>query len=108
MADKDQKPWLDDPGMPGNDILSKVSITNWKSFISRVRSHATVARRAQDEDDLEEATRLWRKLFGPRFKVTAKSAGASSMSSFAAAPSGTKAYEFPDQAVKATTPRTFA
>lgn len=108
MADRDQKPWLEDPGMPGNNILSKVSITNWRSFISRVRSHATIARRAQNEDGLEEATRLWRKLFGPRFKMTVQSAGASSMSSFAAAPAGTKAYEFPDQAVKTTIPRTFA
>lgn len=108
MADIDQKPWLEDPGMPGNDILSKVSITNWKSFISRVRTHAAVARKAIEEEDLEEATRQWRKLFGPRFKSTQKSAASTSTSSFVAAPLETKSYSFPDRAVKATTPRGFA
>lgn len=108
MADIDQKPWLEDPGMPGNDILSKVSLTNWKSFISRVKTHAAVARKALEEDDLAEATLQWRKLFGPRFKSTQKSAVASNASSFAVVPNETKSYSFPDRAVKATTPRGFA
>ncbi|WP_412550735.1 hypothetical protein [Shimia sp. MIT910701] len=94
--------------MPGNDILSKVSITNWKSFISRVKTHAAVARKALEEDDTEEATRLWRKLFGSRFKSTQKSAAGTSTSSFAAVPIEKKSYSFPDRAVKATTPRGFA
>lgn len=108
MADIDQKPWLEDPGMPGNDILSKVSITSWKSFISRVKTHAAVARKALEEDDIEEATRLWRKLFGSRFKSTQKSAAGTSTNSFAAVPIEQKSYSFPDRAVKATTPRGFA
>lgn len=111
LADVDQKPYLDDPGLPGNDILSKVSITDWKNFIQRVRTHAGHARRAQDEDDTEEATRLWQKLFGTRFKGTAPATKASgeSLTTYAAAPAVTaKSYTFPNEPAAPTKPRGFA
>ena len=59
-----QKPFIADPAAPGNDILSRVTVAQWKDFIEKVRVHADYARRAQDEEDMEEATRLWRKVFG--------------------------------------------
>ena len=103
------KPTIDDPGLPGNDILSKVSITDWKNFIERVRVHAGFARRAQQEDDMEEATRLWRRLFGDRFKTTANAAKAQGLSSLAAAPTVTSSgYTFPDAPVAPNKPRGFA
>lgn len=109
MADDDQKPWIDDPGMPGSNILSKVSITSWKSFISRVRTHATAARRAQTEENVDEATKLWRKLFGDRFKSTvSKAATATTMSTFAVAPNAAEAYTFPNEPAAPTSPRGFA
>ena len=76
LAENNLKPVIDDPGLPGNDILSKVSLTDWKNFIERVRVHAGYARLAQNEEDMEEATRLWRKIFGHRFKTTSNPAKA--------------------------------
>lgn len=102
-----QKPFIDDPAAPGNDILSKVTVAQWRDFIEKVRVHAGYARRAQDEEDMEEATRLWRKVFGDRFKTTANPAKAANYSSTAAAvvPAG---YTFPDAMAAPTKPRGFA
>lgn len=98
---------LDDPGVPGSDILLKVSATDWKNFIERVRVHAGYARRAQQESDMEEATRLWRKLFGARFRATANAVRAESLSTYATAPAST-GYVFPDANAAPTKPRGFA
>ena len=94
----------------GSDILSKVSITDWKNFIERVRIHAGYARRAQDEQDLEEATRLWRKLFGDRFKSAAQPAKAAVLTRTAAAPAvgHGSGYTFPNAPAAPTNPRGFA
>ncbi|NTU61546.1 MAG: nucleotidyltransferase [Caldiserica bacterium] len=109
LAERNIKPTIDDPGLPGNDILSKVSLTDWKSFIEKVRVHASYARQAQNEEDLEEATRLWRKLFGDRFKPTSNPAKATSLSSFASAPTVlATGYKFPDKPASPTKPRGFA
>lgn len=109
LADKGEKPTIDDPGLPGNDILSKISITDWKNFVQRVRTHAGYARQAQEEEDMEEATRLWRKLFGSRFKATANVAKAESLTRFASVPATAAAsYTFPNQPATPTKPRGFA
>jgi len=103
------KPSIQDPGLPtSSDILSKVSITDWKNFIERVRVHADYARRAQDEDDMEEATRLWRKLFGSRFKATANAAQEDSLTTYATAPAVTTDYVFPNAPATPNKPRGFA
>ncbi|OYW21975.1 MAG: nucleotidyltransferase [Burkholderiales bacterium 12-64-5] len=102
-------PVIDDPGLPGNDIMSKVSVTDWKAFIERVRVHAGYARRAQTEQDMEEATRLWRTLFGDRFKATANAAKSDSLARYAAAPAAGSGYTFPSTpAAPANKPRDFA
>lgn len=104
----DEKPYIDDPGLPGNDILSKVSNSDWKNFVQRVRTHAGHARRAQDTDDMEEATRLWRKLLGDRFKETVK-ASAENTTTYAAAPAAAATgYTFPDEPAAPNKPRGFA
>ncbi len=106
LAEAGVKPSIADPSLPGSDILSKVSITDWKNFIERVRVHAGYARRAQDEGDVEEATRLWRRLFGERFRSTASAAKAASLATAATAP---RAYTFPDApAAPPNKPRGFA
>ena len=79
LAEAGVKPHINDPGLPGNNIISKVSITDWKNFIERIRVHAGYARRAQDEEDMAEATLLWRKLFGNRFHETVTAAKAESL-----------------------------
>ncbi|MGX5843693.1 SMODS domain-containing nucleotidyltransferase [Mesorhizobium sp. ArgA1] len=67
MAKRGRKPVVQDPALRDGDLLSKVSPTDWIRFMSRVESHAEIARKAQDTDDVELATYLWRRLFGPRF-----------------------------------------
>ena len=56
---------------------------------------------------MEEATRLWRKVFGDRFKTTANPAKAAnySITAAAVAPAG---YTFPDAMAAPTKPRGFA
>ena len=108
LAEAGLKPFLEDPGLPGSDILSKVSITDWKNFIERVRVHAGYARRAQNEDDMEEATRLWRRLFGDRFKTTVTAAKAASLADVAKMPAIATGYTFPSVPAAPTKPRGFA
>lgn len=113
MAALNQKPWIEDPSLPGSDIMSKVSITDWKNFIEKVRVHAGWAREAQDVDTgNERATELWRRLFGDRFKSGATTTTkAASLSSYAAAPAAASAsggFTFPNAAAAPTTPRGFA
>lgn len=108
LADLGIKPTISDPSLPGSDILSKVSATDWKNFIERVRVHAGYARRAQ-EGDMEEATRLWRNLFGDRFKTTVNVAKAASLASYATAPVGVvSGYAFPNAPAAPNKPRGFA
>ena len=105
------KPFIEDPAIPGSDIMSKVSITDWKAFMEKVRVHAGYARRAQEEEDDEEATRLWRKIFGDRFPSGAKAVKSENLARVAtvapAAAVGT-GFQFPDRNAAPTAPRSFA
>ncbi len=101
------KPTIADPAIPGNDILAKVTLRQWQDFIEKARVHAGYARRAQDEDDMEEATRLWRKVFGDRFKATANVAKAAAGGAFATAPAAS-GYQFPNTPTAPNKPRGFA
>jgi hypothetical protein len=83
-----------------------VSLTNWKDFIEKVRVYAGYARRAQNEEDMEEATRLWRRVFGDRFKATANPAKAASLANSVIASAA--GYTFPDKAAAPSKPRGFA
>ncbi len=109
MASCGQKPFLADPAISGNDILAKVTVPQWKEFIEKVRVYAGLARRAQREDDMEEATWLWQKVFGSRFRRTENPAKAASASTFASAlaPAG-GAFVFPNVNASPTKPRGFA
>lgn len=108
LADLNSKPTIEDPSLPGNDILSKVSLTDWKNFLERVHVHAGHARRAQETTDMAEATRLWRILFGQRFKETQSAASAASFGSVIKAPSVSAGYTFPDEDATPKKPRGFA
>lgn len=109
LAEDGIKPQIGDPGLSNTgDILSKVSKTDWLAFVERVRVHADYARRAQDTDDMDEATRLWRKLFGGRFRATANPPKSASMTSTTAAPAATSGYVFPNANAAPSKPRGFA
>jgi hypothetical protein len=104
------KPAIPDPAVPGNDIMSKVTQAKWRDFVEKVAVHAAIARKAQDADDLEEATRQWRRIFGGRFRATQEAARASSLGGFvAAAPAPAAGYRFPNaMAAPVKKPRGFA
>jgi hypothetical protein len=102
LASLDQKPFIEDPAVPSNDILAKVTVSQWKEFLEKVRVHAGYARRAQNEEDMKEATRLWKKVFGDRFNKTENAAKAASYTNYAVATAPTTGYPFPNE--KATPP----
>ncbi|WP_338834501.1 SMODS domain-containing nucleotidyltransferase [Bradyrhizobium septentrionale] len=111
MTELGTKPAITDPANPAGDILSKVTLPQWKDFLEKVRVYADVARRAQNANDDDEATRLWTRVFGDRFdrarpkpKVKAESLATQATAPAAA----TVGYTFPDKPVAPTTPRGFA
>ena len=108
-ASMNLKPTISDPAVPGNDILAKVTVPQWKIFIDKVRVYADIARRAQDTDDMDVATKQWRRVFGERFKSTVKAATAATYGGFATAVAPSSGYTFPNNpAAPSGKPRGFA
>jgi hypothetical protein len=103
-----QKPVISDPANPSNDILSKVTLPQWKDFTEKVRVYVDIARQAQDTEDFEEATRLWRRVFGDRFKPTLSTARGETYGGFSAAVAPTTSYTFPNTMAAPKKPRGFA
>ena len=108
QAEMDIKPVIYDPSVAGSDILAKVSITQWKAFMAKVKTYADYARKAQSTDNMDDATWYWRKVFGSRFPATETVAKASSLLEKAAATACTSSYVFPDAMAAPTKPRGFA
>lgn len=110
LARLDEKPFIADPAVATNNILAKVTIAQWKDFLEKVRVYADIARRAQTAEDMEEATRQWRRVFGDRFKATGTAAKSSSFGALARASAPAAGYTFPDAmaAPTNTKPRGFA
>ncbi len=106
-ADRDQKPRIADPALPWNDILDKVTVPQWKAFVEKCRVYGALARRAQDSDDMDEASRLWRRILGDRFAWTETVAKASVASAAFVTPAAAS-YSFPNAAAAPAKPRSFA
>lgn len=66
-VDNDKVPYLEDPGVPGNNVFSSVTAAEFKTFYTAVSKYAALARQAKDEDDQDKALKLWRDIMGPRF-----------------------------------------
>lgn len=64
-------PFLEDPGMPGNNVFSNVTADDFKTFYNKVKDQASLARKAKNETDDTEALKLWRDVLGPRFPASA-------------------------------------
>jgi hypothetical protein len=60
-------PFLEDPSVPGNNVFSNVTVSEFKRFHAKVKTHAGVARKACDEKDSEKSLGLWREIFGSAF-----------------------------------------
>ncbi len=70
-------PFLEDPGVSGNNVFSNVTFKEFKQFYDKVKDQAKLAREAMDEDDEDKQLALWRKVLGPRFPASSKSRAAS-------------------------------
>ncbi len=62
-----KKPSIPDHGVPGHDVLSRVSPEDFVQFHRLITDAAKRARRAFDEEDTKKSARLWRDLFGDKF-----------------------------------------
>lgn len=69
-------PTLPDPGVPGHNVLARVSAADFKVFITQVKAALVTAEKALASSDKVESAGLWAKLFGSRFPTvpTAKAA----------------------------------
>jgi hypothetical protein len=105
-AQADIKPVIQDPSVNNSDILAKVTVAQWKAFIEKCRVYAGYARKAQDADDMEEATTQWRKVFGQRFPKTVSVAKAVAAAAIAAP--AVSAFSFPAVFAAPSKPRGFA
>lgn len=64
-------PWLEDPGVPGNNVFSNVTADEFKQFYDKVKEQAGTARQAKDETDADKALDLWRSVLGKLFPASA-------------------------------------
>ena len=69
----DMVPFIEDPGVPGNSVLSSMTISAFKGFYNKAATCAEIGRRALDAGDTEEGLLLWRDVFGSRFPRTSQS-----------------------------------
>lgn len=65
--DMKQVPVIEDPSMPGNNILAGISFNAFEGFFNKASSHASIGRETLSLEDQDEATDLWRQVFGDRF-----------------------------------------
>ena len=100
----DLVPYIADPGVPGNSVLSGVTVSAFKGFYNKAATCAEIGRRALDAGDTEEGLQLWRDVFGSRFPAPA-SQKTSELLDDPVAPSG---LAFLDQPVRPNKPRGFA
>ena len=63
-------PNIPDPGVPGNFVTTGTTPAAFAGFYNKAKSHAELGRKALNETDPEEATKLWKKIFGSRFPKT--------------------------------------
>lgn len=69
-------PKIDDPAVPGGDLLSGVSGDAFSAYYDKIKNHRNDAARALNEDDQDIATKLWRRIFGTRFPAAKSSTSA--------------------------------
>lgn len=60
-------PFLPAHGVPGQNVLARVSAQEFIGFYRRVEQAARIARQALEANDLDETVRTWKRLFGGKF-----------------------------------------
>ncbi|SHJ91271.1 hypothetical protein SAMN02745216_02530 [Desulfatibacillum alkenivorans DSM 16219] len=69
------KPILPDYGVPGHDVLGRLSSEDFNIFYNQAEEGAKIARRAYDSQDRNESGNLWRKLLGSKFPAPPDNGG---------------------------------
>ena len=95
-VDFGQVPVINDPSLPGNDIMTDISFDAFKGFYNKVATHAKIGRQALELDDGEKATAKWQQLFGVRFPRGSGSEAKSLLSGSVAA----SGLSFPDRPIR--------
>ena len=60
-------PILEDPAVPGGDILEGVTDDEFCAYYDKIKNHRTDAAKALAAEDQDSATDYWRRIFGDRF-----------------------------------------
>ena len=106
--DDDLVPFLEDPGVPGNNVFSAVKASEFKTFYDRLSDHATLARKAKNETDDDEALKLWRQVLGSRFPASASNRSESALATSLLRPAVGVGLTFPAAPVYPNKPGGFA
>jgi hypothetical protein len=79
-----QTPFLGNHGIPHENVLQRISGTDFATFHGHVSKAADLARRALDEDHKKTSAEVWAELFGDRFPEYRGDSGSSSSGGSAA------------------------
>lgn len=63
----ENKPILEDRGVPEHDVFGNLSHEEYNEFYSQVSEAAVIAREALDSTDKSESIKKWKELFGSKF-----------------------------------------
>jgi hypothetical protein len=103
-----QVPFLEDPGVPGNNVFSAVKAEEFKTFYNKLSEHAILARKSKDEADDKEALKLWREVLGSCFPASASQRSNSEKTTSLLRPAVGAGLTFPATAVYPNKPGGFA
>lgn len=98
-------PFVQDPAVTDNNVLSGVSFGAFEGFYNKVKLHAEIGRNIQIETDPDKELLLWRQIFGNRFPKS--NSGSRSQSTLKEA-AKVSPYTFPDKPVSPKKPGGFA
>ena len=93
-------PTVDDPAIPGGDLLNGVSGEVFAAFYDKTKYFRDEAAKALSTDDQEKATMHWRRIFGSRFPSPKQTSRPTSSTLKAAIPMSPRT--FPPQALCST------
>lgn len=66
-VNRKEVPALGDRGVPSHNVLKRVSVADFASFMGHVADAARLARTALDATTVSESAKKWRELFGDEF-----------------------------------------
>lgn len=103
-VDSNTVPYIPDPGGTDNSVTDGITPAAFAGFFKKAKEHAELGRKALSETDVEEATKLWRNIFGKRFPKTEPTRSESLLTPPVRSPSLT----FPDNPIIPNKPKGFA